>query len=102
MRVLVRGGTGFVGRHVVWRSLLSGYDTVFTGRNLEAAGQVIEMADRVSPFSGDLSGTTHAAAAPAPNNAAECGSDQSSPISGSSALATKAGQPEASTPGPTS
>jgi len=49
MRVLVRGGTGFAGRHVVWRSLLSGYDTVFTGRNLEAAGQVIEMADRVSP-----------------------------------------------------
>jgi nucleoside-diphosphate-sugar epimerase len=49
MRVLVRGGTGFAGRHVVWRSLLSGYDTVFTGRNLEAAGQVIEMARRVSP-----------------------------------------------------
>ena len=49
MRVLVRGGTGFAGRHVVWRSLLSGYDTVFTGRNLEAAGQVIEKARRVSP-----------------------------------------------------
>jgi len=49
MRLLVRGGTGFAGRHVVWRSLLSGYDTVFTGRNLEAAGQVIEMARRVSP-----------------------------------------------------
>jgi len=49
MRVLVRGGTGFAGRHVVWRSLLSGYDTVFTGRNLEAAGQVTEMAHRVSP-----------------------------------------------------
>ena len=49
MRVLVRGGTGFVGRHVVWRALLSGYDTVFTGRSREAAAQVTEMAHRVSP-----------------------------------------------------
>jgi nucleoside-diphosphate-sugar epimerase len=49
MKILVRGGTGFVGRHVVWRSLLSGYDTVFTGRSPEAAALVMEMARRVSP-----------------------------------------------------
>ena len=49
MKVLVRGGTGFVGRHVVWRSLLSGYATVFTGRNVEVARQVMEMAELVSP-----------------------------------------------------
>jgi DNA repair protein RadC len=48
MKILVRGGTGFVGRHVVWRSLLSGYDTVFTGRSPEAAALVMELARRAA------------------------------------------------------
>ena len=60
------------------------------------------IAKSVSPLCGALSGTTHAAAAPAPKSADECGSDQSRAINGFSEAATKAGWPVASTHGPTS
>jgi len=42
MRVLVTGGTGFLGRHLVWRLLGSGHQVVFTGRNVEAADTVMQ------------------------------------------------------------
>ena len=38
--LLVTGGTGFLGRHLVWRFAKAGYDVSFTGRNAEAAQQV--------------------------------------------------------------
>ena len=40
MKVLVTGGTGFLGRHVVWRLAAEGAEVVFTGRNPQAAWQV--------------------------------------------------------------
>lgn len=39
--MLVTGGTGFLGRHLVWRLLGSGHQVVFTGRNAEAAATVM-------------------------------------------------------------
>jgi nucleoside-diphosphate-sugar epimerase len=48
MRVLVTGGTGFLGRHLVWRLLDAGHQIVFTGRNAGAA----EMVLRYAPSSG--------------------------------------------------
>jgi nucleoside-diphosphate-sugar epimerase len=41
MKILVTGGTGFLGRHLVWRLAAEGADVVFTGRNGAAAAQVI-------------------------------------------------------------
>ena len=40
MKILITGGTGFLGRHLVWRLASSGAEVVFTGRNAAAAGQV--------------------------------------------------------------
>ncbi len=44
MKVLVTGGTGFVGRHVAWRLAGEGYEVVFCGRNHEAAAEVLRLA----------------------------------------------------------
>lgn len=41
MKILVTGGTGFVGRHIVWRLAELGHDIIFTGRNADAAQDVI-------------------------------------------------------------
>ena len=41
MRVLVTGGTGFLGRHIVWRLNTLGHDVVFTGRNRNHASEVL-------------------------------------------------------------
>lgn len=46
MRILVTGGTGFLGRHVVWRLNASGHDVVFSGRNARHAETVIAGASR--------------------------------------------------------
>lgn len=43
-RVVVTGGTGFLGRHLVWRLAAEGVDVVFCGRNAQAAQTVIELA----------------------------------------------------------
>lgn len=40
MKVLVTGGTGFMGRHVVWRLVAEGAEVVFTGRSAAAAATV--------------------------------------------------------------
>jgi nucleoside-diphosphate-sugar epimerase len=42
MRILVTGGTGFLGRHIVWRLNALGYDVVFTGRNRQRASDVLK------------------------------------------------------------
>jgi nucleoside-diphosphate-sugar epimerase len=44
MKILVTGGTGFLGRHVVWRFASTGANVVFTGRNARAADDVINLA----------------------------------------------------------
>lgn len=36
MRILITGGTGFLGRHLVWRFASAGHEVVFTGRNVSA------------------------------------------------------------------
>ena len=41
MRILVTGGTGFLGRHIVWRLNALGHDVVFTGRNRDHASEVL-------------------------------------------------------------
>lgn len=44
MKILVTGGTGFVGRHIVWRLAERGHEIIFTGRNAEAAKTVMALA----------------------------------------------------------
>lgn len=41
MKVLITGGTGFYGRHLVWRATAEGADVVFTGRDAHAAQKVL-------------------------------------------------------------
>ncbi|MGA6106757.1 NAD-dependent epimerase/dehydratase family protein [Pseudomonas solani] len=42
MKILVTGGSGFVGRHIAWRLVAEGCEVVFTGRNATAAAEVIQ------------------------------------------------------------
>lgn len=42
MKLLVTGGTGFLGRHLVWRAARAGADVTFTGRNAGAAQTVMQ------------------------------------------------------------
>lgn len=42
MKIIVTGGTGFLGRHLVWRLAAEGNDVIFTGRKLESAQKVIQ------------------------------------------------------------
>ncbi|MCZ2498598.1 NAD-dependent epimerase/dehydratase family protein [Xylophilus sp. Kf1] len=44
MRILVTGGTGFLGRHLVWRLAGAGHRVVFTGRDAAAADTVLRLA----------------------------------------------------------
>ncbi len=41
MDILVTGGTGFIGRHIVWRLASQGHAVLFSGRNPAAAAEVI-------------------------------------------------------------
>jgi nucleoside-diphosphate-sugar epimerase len=44
MKIVVTGGTGFLGRHVVWRLAARGHRVVFTGRNACEAATVKALA----------------------------------------------------------
>jgi len=44
MKLVITGGTGFLGRHLVWRSAAEGAEVVFTGRSASAAAEVIRLA----------------------------------------------------------
>lgn len=44
MKILITGGTGFLGRHIVWRFAETGAEVVFTGRNGDAASEVLSHA----------------------------------------------------------
>jgi nucleoside-diphosphate-sugar epimerase len=46
MKILITGGTGFLGRHLVWRFAGAGAEVVFTGRNAKAAGEVSSYAEK--------------------------------------------------------
>lgn len=41
MKILITGGTGFLGRHIVWRLAAQGHEIVFTGRDHRQADAVI-------------------------------------------------------------
>src|ERR1700754_691537 len=43
MRILVTGGTGFLGRHLVWHLVRVGHDVVFTGRKRDQASEVLTL-----------------------------------------------------------
>lgn len=43
MKVLVTGGSGFIGRHLVWRLAAEGCEVLFSGRNAQAAAEVIAL-----------------------------------------------------------
>ncbi len=45
MKAVVTGGTGFLGRHVVWRLAHEGFEVVFTGRSAANAATVIRLAE---------------------------------------------------------
>jgi nucleoside-diphosphate-sugar epimerase len=42
MKILITGGTGFLGRHLVWRCAAAGAEVIFTGRNSRAAAEVLQ------------------------------------------------------------
>lgn len=44
MKIVVTGGTGFLGRHTVWRLAARGHRVVFTGRNAREAAAVKALA----------------------------------------------------------
>jgi nucleoside-diphosphate-sugar epimerase len=44
MKIVITGGTGFLGRHLVWRAAAEGEEVVFTGRSAKAAEEVIRHA----------------------------------------------------------
>jgi nucleoside-diphosphate-sugar epimerase len=44
MKIVITGGTGFLGRHIAWRAAAEGAEVVFTGRNAAAADEVIRHA----------------------------------------------------------
>ena len=72
MKILVTGGTGFLGRHLVWRLAGQGHDVVFSGRDAGKAGEVVQRAARAVAFVPLAHGD---AAAPAALAAAMCGVD---------------------------
>jgi nucleoside-diphosphate-sugar epimerase len=57
MKVVVTGGTGFLGRHVVWRLAAAGHAVVFSGRNRDAAAQVAALAGQRVQFAALTHGT---------------------------------------------
>lgn len=62
MKILVTGGTGFLGRHLVWRAAAQGAEVVFTGRDAQAATTVQALSPapvRWQPLSHGTAGATH-------------------------------------------
>lgn len=45
MKAVITGGTGFLGRHVVWRLAREGFEVVFTGRSEADAATVLRLAE---------------------------------------------------------
>lgn len=49
MKILITGGTGFLGRHLVWRLAAAGHAVVFTGRDSVQAAQALAAAAGAEP-----------------------------------------------------
>lgn len=63
MKILLTGGTGFVGRHIAWRLAAEGCEVVFSGRSREAADEVLRHAPAAMRFLPIEHGTSQAQAA---------------------------------------
>ena len=63
MRIFVTGGTGFLGRHLVWRLADHGHEVCFSGRDVTKAGVVMQNAARAVAFVPLSHGTPEALAA---------------------------------------
>ncbi|WP_417701774.1 NAD-dependent epimerase/dehydratase family protein [Pseudomonas sp.] len=63
MKILLTGGTGFVGRHIAWRLAAEGCEVVFSGRNRDAADEVLRHARAAMRFLPIEHGTPQARAA---------------------------------------
>ncbi|PKM25216.1 MAG: NAD(P)-dependent oxidoreductase, partial [Gammaproteobacteria bacterium HGW-Gammaproteobacteria-12] len=63
MKILLTGGTGFVGRHIAWRLAAEGCEVVFSGRNRDAADEVQRHARAAMRFLPLEHGTPQASAA---------------------------------------
>lgn len=50
MKIFVTGGTGFLGRHIVWNLCLQGHIVVFSGRNGKAAEEVLQLAKSAARY----------------------------------------------------
>jgi nucleoside-diphosphate-sugar epimerase len=61
MKILVTGGTGFLGRHLVWRLAALGHQVIFTGRQVDAAKEVISLSPALVHWVPVQHGDAHAA-----------------------------------------
>jgi len=62
MRILITGGTGFLGRHLVWHFSGSGAEVIFTGRNAKSATEILRHSDKRVRWQPLEHGTPEAAA----------------------------------------
>ncbi|MFZ6874980.1 NAD-dependent epimerase/dehydratase family protein [Undibacterium sp. Di27W] len=60
MKILITGGTGFLGRHLVWQLAKEGHEVVYTGRNVEVARSIAKAAASPVEFVHLEHGSAHA------------------------------------------
>lgn len=60
MKLVITGGTGFLGRHLVWRAAAEGAEVLFTGRNAQAAAEVMRRAPAPVRWQAVVHGNRHA------------------------------------------
>ncbi len=61
MKIIVTGGTGFLGRHLVWQLAKEGHELIFTGRQKDVAQKIIATAAQPVQFVPIEHGSTDAA-----------------------------------------
>ncbi|MBC3908525.1 NAD-dependent epimerase/dehydratase family protein [Undibacterium umbellatum] len=60
MKILITGGTGFLGRHLVWQLARDGHEVLFTGRNADVARSIVLAAEKPVEFVPLEHGSKHA------------------------------------------